>query len=55
MNVLQDLSVAVKRNDMRFGGIVVPKRHCFRLTLGLCSSFSFVLVSVLLSRFHAPF
>ena len=55
MNVLQDFSVTVQRNDMRFGGIVAPKRGCVSLTLGHCSSFSFGVVSVLLSRFGSPF
>ena len=40
---------------MRFGGIVVPNSGCVSLTLGLCSPFSFGVVSVLLSRFDAPF
>ena len=32
---------------MRFGGTVAPNSGCLRLTLGLCSSFSFGVVSVL--------
>ena len=40
---------------MRFGGIVAPNSGCLSLTLELCSSFSFGVVSVLLSRFDAPF
>ena len=55
MNVLQDFSVTVQRNDMRFGGIVAPKSGCVSLTLGPCSSFSFGVVSVLLSRFGSLF
>ena len=51
MSVLQDFSVTVERNDMRFGGIVAPKSGCLNLTLVPCSSFSFGVVSVLLSRF----
>ena len=46
MNVLQDLSVTVQRNDMRFGGIIAPKSGCVSLTLGPCNSFSFGVVSV---------
>ena len=49
MNVLQDFSVTVQRNDMRFGGIVAPKSGCLSLTLGLCSSFTFGVVSALYS------
>ena len=55
MNILQDFSVTVQWNGMRFGGIVAPKSGCLSLTLGVCSSFSFGVVSVLLSRFAAPF
>ena len=55
MNVLYDFSVTVLRNDMRFGGIVAPKSGCLNLTLGPCSSFSFGVVSVLLSRFGSVF
>ena len=55
MNVLQDFSVTVQRNEMRFGGIVAPKSGCLSLTLGPCSSFSFGVVSVLLSRFGSLF
>ena len=40
---------------MRFGGIVAPNSGCLSLNFGLCSSFSFGVVSVLLSRFDAPF
>ena len=39
---------------MRFGGIVAPNGGCLSLTLGLCSSFRFGVVSVLLSRFDTP-
>ena len=55
MSFLQDFSVTVQRNDMRFGGIVAPKSGCLSLTLEPCSSFSFGVVSVLLSRFGALF
>ena len=55
MSVLQDFSVTVMQNDMRFGGIVGPKSGCLNLTLGPCSSFSFGVVSVLLSRFGSVF
>ena len=48
-------SITVQRNHMTFGGIVAPNSGCLSLTLGLCSSFSFGVVSVLLSRFDAPF
>ena len=51
MNVFQDFCVTVQRNDLRFGGIVAPKSGCLSLTLGPCSSFSFGVVCVLLSRF----
>ena len=40
---------------MRFGWIVAPNSGCVRLNFGLCSAFSFGVVSVLLSRFDAPF
>ena len=55
MNILQDFSVTVQRNDMIFGGIVAPKSGCLSLTLGPCSSFIFGVVSVLLSRFGSLF
>ena len=48
-------SMTVQRNRMRFGGIVAPNRGNVSLTLGPCSSFSFGLVSVLLSRFDFLF
>ena len=48
-------SITVQRNHMRFGRIVAPNSGCLSLTLELCSSFSFGVVSVLLSRFDAPF
>ena len=40
---------------MTFGEIVVPNSGSLSLTLGPCSSFSFGVVSVLLSRFDVPF
>ena len=46
MNVLQDFSVTVRRNDMTFRGIVAPKSGYLNLTLGACSSFGFGVVSV---------
>ena len=55
VNVLQDFSVNVQRNDMTFDGIVAPRNGCVSLTLGPCSSFSFGVVSVLLSRFGSLF
>ena len=55
VNVLQEFSVTVQRNDMRFGGIVAPKSGSLSLTLGPRSSFSFGVVSVLLSRFGSLF
>ena len=55
MSVLQDFSVAVQRYDMIFGGIVAHKSGYVSLTLGPCSSFSFGVVSVLLSRFGSLF
>ena len=48
-------SITVQRNDMRLGGIVAPKSGCLSLILGPCSSFSFGVVSVLLSRFGSLF
>ena len=51
----RNFSITVQRNRMRFGSIVAPNSGCLSLTLGLCSSFSFGGVSVLLSRFDAPF
>ena len=55
MSVLQEFSVAVQQYDMIFGGIVAPKSGYVSLTLGPCSSFSFGVVSVLLSRFGSLF
>ena len=55
MNVLQDFSVTVQGNEMRFGGIVAPKSGCLSLTLEPCNSFSCGVVSVLLSRFGSLF
>ena len=55
MKVLQDFSVTVQRNQIRFGGIVAPKSGYLSLTLGPYSSFSFGVVSVLLSRFGSLF
>ena len=40
---------------MRIGGIVAPNSGCLSITLELCSPFSFGVVSILLSRFDAPF
>ena len=54
-SVLQDFSVTELRNDMRFGGIVAPKIDCLSLTLGPCNSFSFGVVSVLLSIYGSLF
>ena len=48
-------SITVQRNHMRFGGIVAPNSGYLSLTLGPCSSFGFGVVSVLFSRFDAPF
>ena len=48
-------SITVQRNDIRFGGIIAPNSGCLSLTLGPCSSFSFGVVSVLLSRFDSLF
>ena len=48
-------SITVQRNRMRFGGIVAPNSGSLSLTLGPCSSFSFGVVSVLLSRFDSLF
>ena len=50
MSVLRDFSVTMQRNHMGFGGIVTPKSGCISLTLGPCNSFTFGVVSVLLSR-----
>ena len=48
-------SITVQRNRMIFGGILAPNSGSLSLTLGICSSFSFGVVSVLLSRLDAPF
>ena len=48
-------SLTVQRNRIRFGGIVAPNTSCLSLTLGPCSSFTFGVVSVLLSRFDSLF
>ena len=40
---------------MNFFVNVATNSGCVSLSLGLCSSFSFGVVSVLLSRFDAPF
>ena len=48
-------SITVHRNHMIFGAIVAPNVGCLSLTLGICSSFSFGVVSVLPSRLDAPF
>ena len=48
-------SVIVKWNHLRFGGIVAPNSGWLSLTLGPFSTFGFGVVSVLLSRFDAPF
>ena len=40
-------SITVQRNHMTFGGIVAPISGCLSLTLGLYSSLSFGVVSVL--------
>ena len=51
----RNFSITVQRIDMRFGGIVAPNSACLSLTLGPCSSFSFGVVSVLLTRFDSLF
>ena len=48
-------SITMQRNYMRFGGIVAPNTSCLNVTLRPCSSFSFGVVSVLLSRFDSLF
>ena len=48
-------SITVKRNRMRFGGIVAPNSGSLSLTWGPGSSFSFGVVSVLLPRFDSLF
>ena len=48
-------SITVQRNHMKFGGIIAPNRGSLNLILGPCSSFSFGVVSVLLSRFDSLF
>ena len=53
--VRRHFSITVQRNRMRFGGIVVPTSGSLSLTLEPCSSFSFGVVSVLLSRFDSLF
>ena len=53
--VRRHFSITMQRNAMTFGGIVAPNSSCLSLTLGPCNSFRFDVVSVLLSRFDAPF
>ena len=48
-------SITMQRNRMKFGGIVAPNSGSLNLTLEPCSSFSFGVVSVLLSRFDSLF
>ena len=48
-------ALSVQRNHIRICGIVAPYSGCLSLTLGPCSSFSFGVVRVLLSRFDPPF
>ena len=48
-------SITVQRNDISFGRIVAPNSGCLCLSLGPCSSISFGVVSVLLSRFDSLF
>ena len=48
-------SITVQRNHMKFGGIIAPNSGSLNLILGPCSSFSFGVVSVLLSRFDSLF
>ena len=48
-------SITVQRNHMKFGGIIAPNSGSLNLILGRCSSFSFGVVSVLLSRFDSLF
>ena len=48
-------SVTVQRNRMKFSGIVAPNSGSLNLNLGPCTSFSFGVVNVLLSRFDSLF
>ena len=48
-------SITVQRNRMKFDGIIAPNSGSLNLILGPCSSFSFGVVSVLLSRFDSLF
>ena len=57
-NVLTPLlhnSITVQRNHIKLGVHIALDSSSLSLILGLSSSFSFGVVSVLLSRFDAPF
>ena len=55
MSVLQDFSVTMERNEMKFGGIIAPNSGSLNLNWGPCSSCGFGVVNVLLSRFDVLF
>ena len=45
----------MQRNTTKFGVVIAANSSCLHLDLDLSSSFRFGVVSVLLSRFDAPF
>ena len=45
----------MQQNTTKFGVVVAANSSCLHLDLDLCSSFSFDVVSVLLSRFDSLF
>ena len=48
-------SVTIQRNCMKLGVFVAANSGRLRISLDLCSSFSFGVVSILLLRFWSPF
>ena len=48
-------SVTIQRNCMKLGVLVAGSSGSLCLSLGLCNSISFVVVSILLLRFCSPF
>ena len=52
---MNEISISVKRNRMKFCVNVATNSDCVSLSLGLCSLFSFGVGRLLLHRFDAPF
>ena len=48
-------SIFVQRNRFKFAGHIAPHSGSFGLSLWHCSSFSFGIEKVLVSRFDSPF